>query len=78
MKTTTGYARQPDKTYTISERVCVVRKHTGCAYARNGNHHNPTRHYDWQTFVDGVYQGGSSTKRAAVKFGADIVDGVYK
>jgi hypothetical protein len=61
----------------VSERIKVVRVHTSTAYARNGNHHNPTKYYHWDTYIDGVNQGRSRLKREAVKFGEDILAGVY-
>ncbi len=61
----------------ISERIKVVRVHTSTAYARNGNLHNPTKSYHWDTYIDGVLQGRSSLKCKAVKFGEDILAGVY-
>jgi hypothetical protein len=42
----------------------ISRRHTGTAYARNGNVHNPTEYFTWEARVNGVEIGRRFSSRA--------------
>lgn len=43
----------------------ITRRHTGTAYARNGNVGNPTEYFKWEAKKDGVYLGMFSKRSDA-------------
>lgn len=57
--------------------VVVDRNHLGTAYARNGNVHNPTEYYTWDSSVDGKTAGsGCATRADAYEYARAAVQGV--
>lgn len=38
--------------------IAITRRHTGTAYARNGNVGNPTEYFRWEAVVNGVTVAG--------------------
>ena len=48
----------------VAHEIRISRRHTGTAYARNGNTHNPTQYYSWSAEVDGVHVIGNVDQRA--------------
>ena len=58
-------------------KVEVTRRWVGQAYARNGNVHNPTQYYVWESRVDGKYVVGScATRSSAYEHARAEVQGV--
>lgn len=57
--------------------VAVTRRHTGTAYAANGNVGNPTEYFVWSVAVDGVLLMDSIAQRAiAYEYGRAHAQGV--
>lgn len=45
------------------------------AYPRNGNVHNPTKYYNWSSFVNGkIVTSMQSTRRAAIEVAQEFID----
>lgn len=42
----------------VTHDIALTRRHTGTAYARNGNVGNPTEYFRWDATVDGVQVNG--------------------
>ena len=72
--------RNPDITYTYEvegRTVTVVRKHVGGAYPRNGNVHNPTQYYTWESYLDGkLVTAWARTRAVAYEYARAKVQGL--
>jgi len=60
----------------VAHEVAITRRHTGTAYARNGNVGNPTEYFRWEVAVDGTGLGTAPNRTEAYEVGRCHIEGV--